>query len=84
VEDGLAVAARNNDRHYDADLYRIKGELLWQTSKRKSPANLKESEAYFLLAIETAHKQKARSLELRAAIGLAGFVENIRQGATSF
>jgi tetratricopeptide (TPR) repeat protein len=28
VEEGLAIAARNNDRHYDAELYRVKGELI--------------------------------------------------------
>jgi tetratricopeptide (TPR) repeat protein len=71
VEEGLAIAAHNNDRHYDAELYRLKGELLLQRSKRDRSSNFKEAEACFVSAIDIARKQKARSLELRAVIPLA-------------
>jgi len=71
VEDGLAIAARNNDCHYDAELYRPKGELLLKKSGPNSINNSNEAEACFRLAIDIARKQKARMLELRAANGLA-------------
>jgi DNA-binding winged helix-turn-helix (wHTH) protein/predicted ATPase len=71
VDEGLTIAARNNDRHYDAELYRLKGELLLQISRRNRTSNFKEAEACFVSAIDIAHKQKARSLELRAAMSLA-------------
>jgi tetratricopeptide (TPR) repeat protein len=71
VEDGLAIAERNNDRHYDAELYRLKGELLLRRSKQSSISNTKEAEPCFQLAIDIARKQKARTLEIRATTGLA-------------
>jgi tetratricopeptide (TPR) repeat protein len=71
VEEGLAIAARNNDRHYDAELYRVRGELLLKKSMRNSIRDPKEAESCFLFAINVARKQKARSLELRAVMGLA-------------
>ena len=71
VEEGLAVAADNNDCHYDAELHRLKGELLLQVPKRNRNSNFAAGEACFLSAIDIARKQKTRSLELRAAIQLA-------------
>jgi DNA-binding winged helix-turn-helix (wHTH) protein len=71
VEDGLAISARNNDCHYDAELYRLKGELLLKNSKENSSRNFTEVEGCFRMAIDIARRQKARSLELRAATALA-------------
>jgi len=71
IEDGLAIAADNNDRHYDAELYRLKGELLIERSKRNQTSDFAEAEECFKIAIDIARKQKARSLELRAAMALA-------------
>jgi tetratricopeptide (TPR) repeat protein len=71
VSDGLAFAVRNNDCSYDAALHRLKGELLLRKSKRNSTGTSREAETCFRRAIEVARKQKARSLELRAAIRLA-------------
>jgi DNA-binding winged helix-turn-helix (wHTH) protein/tetratricopeptide (TPR) repeat protein len=68
VEEGLAVSGRNNDCHYDAELYRLKGELLL---RRDRSHNLAEAESCFQRAIKIARKQKTRSLELRAATQLA-------------
>jgi predicted ATPase len=71
VEEGLAVAAHNNDHHYDAGLYRLKGELLLETSKRNRVDNFIEAEACFKFAVDITRKQKARSVELRAVMRLA-------------
>ena len=76
VEDGLATLAealvvvnKSGERFYEAELYRLKGELtLKQSSDRRRES---EAEACFLKAIEVAHKQQAKSLELRAATSLA-------------
>jgi len=71
VEDGLAIAARNNDHQYDAELYRLKGELLLKRSKDKPADRFVETERCFKHAIGIARSQKARSLELRSTMQLA-------------
>jgi adenylate cyclase len=65
VEEGLAVSSRNGERYYDAELWRLKGELL------KMPNETAEAECCFLKAIEIARQQAAKSLELRASTSLA-------------
>jgi class 3 adenylate cyclase/predicted ATPase len=51
---------------YEPQLYRLKGELLGQ-----APGDPREAEACFRRAIGVARSRQARSLELRAAAGLA-------------
>ena len=53
-------------RFYEAELYRLKGELLLTLSSDDCP----QAEACFHHALEVAHQQQARSLELRAAMSL--------------
>jgi adenylate cyclase len=65
VKDGLAVSKRNGEPFYDADLWRLKGELL--NTEHKTP----EAECCFQKAIEIARHQAAKSLELRASTSLA-------------
>jgi predicted ATPase len=65
AEDGLAVSARNEEGYYDAELWRLKGELLKMQGKET------ESESCFQQAIEIARQQAAKSLELRACTNLA-------------
>ncbi len=76
---------RNNEaRWYEAELYRLKGELTLQkfqvsSSKFQVEDRLEssvqslasEAEECFLKAIEIARKQQAKSLELRATMSLA-------------
>ena len=74
AETGLAVVAEaltratNLGYHYwDAELHRIQGDLLLL-----SPGNhLEESDACFEQALTIAHRQQAKSLELRAATSRA-------------
>ena len=79
VEEGLAMLAdalemtnKNGERWYEAETYRIKGELILQ-SKVQSPRFKVEEEAEecFQQAIDVARHQSAKSLELRAATSLA-------------
>jgi DNA-binding winged helix-turn-helix (wHTH) protein/predicted ATPase len=55
-------------RYYDAELHRIKGELLL----RRSASSQKEVEKCFCTAIDLARQQGAKSLELRAIMSLSG------------
>ena len=53
--------------YYEAEIYRLKGDLLLA----QSVGNQTEAETYFQQAISVAQTQSAKSLELRAATGLA-------------
>jgi predicted ATPase len=88
VEDGLRVLTealdvvnKMEERFYEAELYRIKGELTLQklsvVSSQLSVTDPRpltpdpQAEACFLKAIEIARKQQAKSWELRATTSLA-------------
>jgi class 3 adenylate cyclase/predicted ATPase len=66
LTEGLAVAEKNDDRSYEAELYRVKGELQLAASANESAA-----EACFQQAIDTARRQQSRAWELRATTSLA-------------
>ena len=72
LAEALAVVDRTEARMYEAELYRLKGELmLLQPSREGEEASGRDAaEACFLQAIAIARRQGARSLELRAAMGL--------------
>ena len=74
VEEGLAAVAdaleqveRTEERYAEAELYRVRGELLLAGDA----VNRSEAEACFHRAIEIAQFQKAKGWELRAATSLA-------------
>lgn len=73
IEEGLGIINRNGERHYEAELYRLKGELTLQQESKEQGAGSREQEAegYFLKAIDIARSQQAKSLELRATVSLA-------------
>jgi len=62
----------SGERFYEAELYRLKGELTLQASsaQRRESSVQKEAEECFWKAIEIARKQRAKSLELRAVMSL--------------
>jgi predicted ATPase len=62
----LALAEKNDDRFQEAELYRLKGELLLVESDNQAAA-----EDCFRQAIETARRQQSRAWELRATMSLA-------------
>jgi adenylate cyclase len=70
LEEALADVHTRGERVCAAPLYRLKGELLQQTAGGRHKAAA-EAEGCFLQAIEIAHRQEARALELRAATSLA-------------
>jgi predicted ATPase len=67
LQEALTAAIRSEDRNHEAELYRLKGELLLRRDSSHTP----EAQTCFARAIEIARKQSARSLELRATMSLA-------------
>ena len=67
LSDAFSYVEQTQERFYEAEIYRLKGELLW----RQSQDQFLEAETCFWKAIEIAQKQSAKSWELRAATGLA-------------
>jgi predicted ATPase len=99
VEEGLAVAAEalalveaTGERFYEAELQRLRGELLLRReggecrpipaeptcaqSRNRDPSAPAEAEACFRRALDVAIRQGAKSLELRAALSLARLLRN--------
>ena len=60
------------ERIDEAELYHLKGQLLWdQCQGNLTAGSLKTIEAYFLQAIEVARQQQAKFWELRATTSLS-------------
>jgi len=84
LEEALTVANNTGEREYEAEVYRLKGELTLQQLQVSGSKVLVEeglesslqrlesaAEEYFLKAIEIARQQQAKSWELRAATSLS-------------
>ena len=67
LAEALAVAHSTGGRNYEAELYRLKGELLLMRSATEHT----EAETCFQQALDVARRQQAKSWELRAAMSLA-------------
>ncbi|SPE33999.1 hypothetical protein SBA2_820010 [Acidobacteriia bacterium SbA2] len=65
VDEGMAASRAHNERWWDAELHRLRGELLLAGG-----ADSSDIEAAYRRAIEIARSQQARALELRAATSL--------------
>jgi len=67
VDDALAALGSTEERLYEAEMHRIRGEI----QLKRQPANSASAEQSLQAAIAIAQSQKARSFELRAALALA-------------
>jgi class 3 adenylate cyclase/predicted ATPase len=67
LAEALALVHKTGERWVEAELYRLKGELLLACSAEKHI----EAEACFHRALDIARRQQAKSLELRAAMSLS-------------
>jgi tetratricopeptide (TPR) repeat protein len=65
VDEALGIAARERAHYYDAELHRLRGELLVAADRPPE-----EAEAPIREALKVAREQGAWSLELRAALSL--------------
>jgi predicted ATPase len=66
IDEALAESRANNERWWDAELHRLRGELLLAHGSDNDEVDLA-----LLRAKEIAQAQQAKSLELRAALSLA-------------
>ena len=71
MNEALTALEKSGERRIEAELYRLQGELLLQD-------DLEGAEGYFGRALEVSRQQSAKSLELRAAMGLCRLYQ--RQG----
>jgi predicted ATPase len=65
LNEGLAVAEENDDRFHEAELHRLKGELLllWRGDEAAAEGALRT-------ALETARRQQSQAWQLRATMSL--------------
>jgi predicted ATPase len=82
LAEALTFAHTTGERCWEAELYRLKGELLFQSGVQGLESGVltpdvelqtrdAEAEACFRQALDIARRQQAKSLELRAAVSLA-------------
>jgi predicted ATPase len=67
LTEALIVADKHEEREHEAEIHRLKGELLLM----QDDFNTAEAQKCFEKAIEIAHQRRAKSLELRATVSLA-------------
>jgi tetratricopeptide (TPR) repeat protein len=67
VDEALAICESTGQRAFEAELHRVRGEMLL----KRHPSNPMPVEEAFHAAIAVAKRQGARSYELRAALSLA-------------
>src|SRR5262249_39991264 len=77
LDEALALVEETDERWQEADLYRLRGELLLATppgsppSEGGDPGGVVAAEGCFRQAIDTARRQGSRAWELRATMSLA-------------
>ena len=78
TEEGLSILTealdfvdKTGEGVFEAELYRLKGELLRQSDDQSLELRATDAEACFRQAIDIARQQEAKSWELRAATSLA-------------
>jgi predicted ATPase/class 3 adenylate cyclase/DNA-binding winged helix-turn-helix (wHTH) protein len=70
LAEAFATVATTAERRWEAELYRLRGELLRQTAVRHRKT-VETPEACFRQALAVARHQQAKALELRAAMSLS-------------
>ncbi len=77
LDEALAIVDKNDDRFHEAELHRLKGELVLAASAGQGV----EAEVCFERAIEIARRQQSKAWELRATLSLARLWQ--RQGRSA-
>ena len=67
LAEALTLVAATEERWWEAELYRLQGELLRQLPR----PDVGQAEGCFQQALDVARRQQAKALELRAALSLA-------------
>ena len=89
LEEAMTIRPNHGDRYWEAELYRLKGELLLAQARpnskmpdfQRSPTVKMGVEACYQQALEVARELSAKSLELRATTSLARLWQ--QQGKTA-
>jgi hypothetical protein len=87
IVEGLAAASKTDERRYEAESHRIRGELLLRQAAQQGNtqsgalALSTEAETCFHHAIAIARLQHAKSLELRAVMSLSRLWQAQDKGA---
>ena len=71
LAEALAVVDKTGERYYEAEIYRLKGELTLQANTQSPDSRITEAETCFQQALKIARQQEAKSWELRTATSLA-------------
>jgi tetratricopeptide (TPR) repeat protein len=79
IDEALATSDRTGYRAFEAELYRVRGDILLQ----RDPASLAPAEEAFQAAIAVAKQQATRSFELRAALALAKLYQSTGRPANA-
>ena len=78
LAEGLAAIEKTGERRGEAELYRLKGELVLRQNGAEA-----EAEGYFRQAIEIAQGQEALAWELRATVSLSRLMARARTAGRS-
>ena len=78
IEQAQALIEDTNERFYQAEVLRVKGRLL------EKAGDINEAELCYLNALQIAGQQKAKTLELRAAINLASLWQGQERTAEAY
>ena len=75
LEEAMTLMEKTGERYYEAELHRQRGELLLRREAKTHPdqdsRDQHDAERCFQHALDVAHQQQAKSLELRAAMSLS-------------
>jgi len=71
MEQALAEVQRGGEQYYEAELYRVKGELILMEADKKNRNEIEtEAEECFKQSLKVAQEQMAKSFELRTSVSL--------------
>jgi predicted ATPase/class 3 adenylate cyclase len=71
LDEAEAAVQQTDERYWEAEIHRLRGQLLLAASDPAAPAVVRSAEECYRRALEVARRQGTRSLELRAAVSLS-------------
>jgi len=69
--ESIALSNETHESYYDAELHRLRGEILLGKRQSLSAPSVRAAEVELLYAVAIAKRQNTKSLELRATVSLA-------------
>ena len=82
LDEAEAAVERTGERYWEAEIDRLRGQLLASASPSDGPGVARSAEEYYIRALAISRAQRARSLELRTTVSLSRlWVADGRQGA---